>query len=219
MKNSIISTFSIALILLLSTNTSKAQQGYQIGVNVMPQLSFLLNSSDADNSLLETSPGLTGSLGLGFGYNFSDNLGVGIDAIYSAEGQYYEAIGIKTFQRLDYFKIPLMISFNTNPNKKAMFLAKVGPQFNLLSSAKILDDEGDELVADNKDQFSDFTIGGALFVGGSFSLTENLLLDAGLRGDIAFLNAEDEDAPQYPLNREVTLPMTTALQIGLRYNF
>lgn len=219
MKNSIISTFSIALILLLSTNTSKAQQGFQIGVNVMPQLSFLLNSSDADNSLLETSPGLTGSLGLGFGYNFSDNLGVGIDAIYSAEGQYYEAIGIKTFQRLDYFKIPLMISFNTNPNKKAMFLAKVGPQFNLLSSAKILDDEGDELVADNKDQFSDFTIGGALFVGGSFSLTENLLLDAGLRGDIAFLNAEDEDAPQYPLNREVTLPMTTALQIGLRYNF
>lgn len=210
---------AIAVITIFSHQSLKAQEGFYVGVKGLPQLSFLLNSDDSDNDALDMKPTFSGAFGVGMGYNFTDNLGVGLDVLYSMEGQRYEFSGVETFQRLDYLKIPLVLTFNTDPSQPAMFLAKVGPQMSILTDAKILDEDGDELVADNMDTYNDFLIGGTLFLGGSFHLTDNLLMDAGIRTDISFMNAEDEDAVGYPTGREITTPLTTSLEIGFRYIF
>lgn len=203
--------------LLGTNNIAHAQKGLNISVKATPHLSWMLNSDDNDMATFERKSTFGASFGVGAGYNFTDNLGVGLDVLYSLQGQKQEVLGIETSTKLSYLKIPLMFTYNTNPDAKVMFTAKAGPQLGLRLSSKVTDADNKDIIDDANDIYSSTDLGGVVGAGVRFSLTEKLKLDAGVRVDYSFTNAEDEDYSLYTPGRAATNNMTTGIEIGLRY--
>ncbi len=218
MKTSRLTTGFFALALGLGAFTMNAQEGFYIGVKGIPQFSTLLNSDDADDDDLENQTTIGGAFGLGLGYNFTDNFGIAVDGLYSIEGQRREFLGTEFTQQLSYIKVPVMFTFSTGP-APVSFQLKVGPQAHILADAKLLDKDGDELIDDITEQYSDFLIGGVLGLGVTFQITDSFLMDAGVRTDIGFVNAEDDEADGYDPDRANTMPLNAGLEIGFRYLF
>jgi opacity protein-like surface antigen len=207
-----------ALSTALFATTASAQEGLNLSVKAIAANSTLLNSDDSDlGALYDRQFTLAPAFGLGVGYGFTDNLGIGLDVIYSMQGQRYEVLGAERFQKSSYLKIPLLFVYNTDPSKSVMFIGKVGPQLGLLTSAKLSDNDGNDLVGDNTDRYSSTDFGAVVSLGVGFGLSDNLRLTAALRGDYGFTNAEDEDAPFYPAGRATTNNLTTGLEVGLTY--
>lgn len=206
-----------ALVAALSTTAVSAQQGLNLSVKGIGQTSWMLNADNSDADAYDYKTTIVPAFGLGVGYGITDRMGVGLDVLYSMQGQRSELSGTETFQRNDYLKLPLMFTYSTDPSKNTMFLAKVGPQLGLLTSSKLNDKDGETLIDDTKDSYMSTDFGAMLSLGASFRLTENLRLNTSLRGDYMFTNAEDEDAAGYPAGRASTNNTTAGLEVGLTY--
>lgn len=152
MKKIVLLFFAIFLL-----SYTYAQRGLKLGAFVGPQLGYHLNADDATlpSGRFQAVPvwGTTG--GLSVGYHFSDIIGVKIQAQYSQQGtalNFTDLEGEVTrfTQQLDYFKVPLMVGFNTNPlQKKLAFAFFAGPQFATLTRAlQVNDDPSVDLVPD-----------------------------------------------------------------------
>jgi hypothetical protein len=136
-----------------------AQQGaFRIGAALLPQSSFLFNADDAKASSKVIGRPLTLGFagGLSASYHFTDNLGVGLDVLFSNQGQSYRGVSyIKgeliidedtTYLNipvdytarttLNYLKVPAYFYFNTDPDAKVFFTVFLGPQLNFLISYK-----------------------------------------------------------------------------------
>lgn len=109
------------------------------GVLFQPQNHWLLNSMDSDAGPIldyEVTWGYAG--GLRLTYKFSDYVGIGLDALYSSEGQKYkgkdDGLGVvwKSRTRLNYLKLPLLLHFGSDPESPVQFSFFLGPQLNLL---------------------------------------------------------------------------------------
>lgn len=209
--------FGTALVAALSATTVSAQEGLNLSVKGIGQTSWMLNADNSDASTFDYKTTIVPAFGLGVGYGLTDRMGVGLDVLYSMQGQRSEVSGAEFFQRNDYLKIPLMFTWNTDPSKGTMFLAKVGPQLGLLTGSKLENGDGETLVDDTKDSYMSTDFGAMLSLGASFRLTENLRLNTSLRGDYMFTNAEDEDAAGYTAGRAATNNATGGLEVGLTY--
>lgn len=208
------------LLAALSTATVSAQQGLNLSVKAIGANSMMLNSDDSDaGDAFDRQFTLAPAFGLGVGYGFTDNLGVGLDVIYSMQGQRYKSMGTELYQKNSYLKIPLLFVYNTELSGSTSFIAKVGPQLGLLTSSKLTDKDGNDILGDTKDSFNSTDFGAALSLGVGFNLGGNLRLSAALRGDYGFTNAEDEDAVGYPAGRAATNNLTTGVEVGLTYLF
>lgn len=221
------SALSLFLIVLLSAGAT-AQSGFQVGVQGVPQMSWLMNSDDRDNGAFDPLTTINGAFGVTLQYGFTDNFGIGLDGLYSMQGQRYELDGIEYYKRIDYIKIPLMFVYSTELSSSVMLLGKIGPQAGLLIDAKLLDKDGDEVVANQTAGYMDYDISGVAMLGAGFKLTEVLILETSLRYDFGFTDAEDKDYhrslndPDAPANgvndgRAVTSNMTAGVNIGLKY--
>ncbi len=217
MKKQIKSILGIITLAILVSTSSYAQRGLYFGIKGIPQISMLLNESDTDNDALDRPLTLGGAFGVGAGINLTDYFGVGVDLLYSVEGQRYETGGTETRQRLEYFKLPVMLTLNSNPNNAAMFLFKVGPQFSLLNKASLQDEDGDKIIANNKNAYTEFLVGGVAYLGTSVHITESLFLDAGIRADLQFINSEEDDSDLFDGDRADTKPFNAGVEIGLRF--
>jgi hypothetical protein len=136
-----------------------AQQGaFRIGAALLPQSSFLFNADDAKAGSKVIGRPLTLGFagGLSASYHFTDNLGVGLDVLFSNQGQRYQGVSYIKAElsfgddttylnipvdytartTLNYLKVPAYFYFNTDPNAKVFFTAFLGPQVNLLISYK-----------------------------------------------------------------------------------
>ena len=132
-----------------------AQQGaFRIGAALLPQSSFLFNADDAKAGSKVIGRPLTLGFagGLSASYHFTDNLGVGLDVLFSNQGQRYQGVSYIRIDEdttyfnipvdytarttLNYLKVPAYFYFNTNPNAKVFFTAFLGPQVNLFMSYK-----------------------------------------------------------------------------------
>lgn len=217
MKKTILALSGVLLMSAAAT-TANAQQGFSIGIKATPHFSFLQNSDDNDNALLERNATFGASFGVGAGYNFTDNMGVGLDVLYSLQGQRYEVAGVEFKQKLDYVKIPLYFSYTTNPDAPVAFTAKVGPQLSILTSAKVVDKDGDALpgMDDTKEQYQSVGFGGMAAAGVQFRLNSNMFLTAMARFDYDFTNAEDDSYMHYSKGRANTSNMTAGLEVGLK---
>ena len=213
----IIKSVGLLLITLSLSIQTQAQQGLHIGIIGDPTNTWMLNSDDSDDSNHELKPTISAAFGLGIGYNFGDNMGIEVNALYSLEGQRYEIGGVEFHQKNDYLKIPLMLTYNSDPSASVMFLGKVGPQLGVLVGSKLNDGDGNELIDDTKDVFAATTIGAAASLGVGFNLSENLQLTTGLKFDYSFTNTDDEDYEFYDNNRATTNNMVGGLEVGLRY--
>jgi hypothetical protein len=209
---------ALAMAALIMTNNGYAQQGFSINVKATPQFSFLQNGDDKDNSSLSKKATFNAAFGIGAGYNFTGKTGIGLDVLYSLQGQHYERSGVETNQKLNYIKIPVYFAYNTDAVKPVSFLAKVGPQLSLLTSAKVADGDGNEVVGDNKDAYESATFGGVVGAAMQFRLNKSLALTTTARFDYDFTNAENNSYRSYPAGRATTHNMTTGLEIGLKYN-
>ena len=209
--------FSTALLLSLAgLNQASAQKGFSLSVKGTPQFSWLQNSDDNDNSSFSRKTTFNAGFGIGGAYNFDNHFGVGLDVLYSLQGQKYDVQNKEYKQKTDYLKIPVMFLYNTDPSRPVSFIAKLGPQLGILTSAKLNDGDGNELL-DNKDSYKSITFGGVAVAGAQFRLNSTLYLTTALRYDYDFTNAEDNSVAGYPSGRADTHNMTAGLEVGLKY--
>lgn len=206
-----------------------AQQSFLVGVQGTPHMSWLMNQDDRDNASFKYLPTFTGSFGITSQFNFTPNTGIGLDALYSYQGQRYELSGIERFRMVEYVKIPLMLVYSYEVTPGVMLIGKIGPQAGMLVNARLLDKDGDRIVSDHKNAYEDFELSGVAVGGAGFKLSDNLFFDALLRFDYGFTDAEDKDYKpnvnnptvsnegKITTNRAVTNNSTAGVTIGIRY--
>jgi hypothetical protein len=211
--------FLAALVLAVFTVNKKAnaQQGFSVSVKTTPLFSFLQNKDDHDNGSIQQKATANANFGIGAGYNFTPKLGVGMDVLYSLQGQRYEIYGIETKQKVNYVKIPVYFTYNGNPSKPVSFIGKIGPQLSVLTDSKLTDNNGLTLKSDTKDLYKNVTFGGMAAGGAQFKLDRRLFLTTMARFDYDVTNAEDHTNPYYPAGRAKTHNMTTGMEVGLKY--
>jgi outer membrane protein W len=208
---------SAALILSVAAfNETFAQKGFSVSVKGTPHFSWLQNSDDNDNSSYNRKATFGTNFGIGAGYNFTNNLGIGMDALYSFQGQKYELSGTEYRQKLQYLKVPVMFTYNTDATRKISFIGKVGPQLSFLTNSELSDNNGNK-IADTKEQYKDVTFGAAAVAGAQYHLDKNLFLTTALRYDYDFTNAENKDYAGYAAGRSNTYNTTLGLEVGLKY--
>ena len=217
-KGIIFISLSVMMIMAMTTNVS-AQKGFNVSVKATPEFNFLLNKDDNDNSLYDSKATFNTNFGIGAGYNFTDNVGVAIDGLYSLQGQKYELSGEDYNQKINYIKVPVYFTYNSNPQSPISFSGKIGPQVSFLSTSKLTNNDGKDLVSNTNGRFESTTFGGAVAAGIQIRLQRDLFLTTGVRFDVDFTNAEDEDYASYPAGRAKTYNMTSGVEVGLKYTF
>jgi len=164
-----------------------------IGFRFMPTLTNMY-IKEQNNGNVKAS----GVLGYGFGaiigYNFTKNIGVQGEVLYSALAQEF-VIGEKK-QRLDlsYINIPLLLSLNTNYCKSVNLNFVVGPQIGINTGSKIKSEGGegtDTIQAVVAVKPADLGI--AYGVGVDFKLGSNMHLGLGFRGVYGLLDISDNN--------------------------
>jgi opacity protein-like surface antigen len=109
MKKRLMSVIAIAL--LASANTIKAQSNWAVSVKGSPVVSWMNNSDDKDLLGFDSKTKFSGNFGLGVEYAFSQHWGVGLDALYSLQGRKFNYSNTEFKQQNDYIKIPLYASY------------------------------------------------------------------------------------------------------------
>ena len=211
-------SLSVMIMMAMTTNVN-AQKGFNLSVKATPEFSFLLNKDDNDNNLYNSKATFNTNFGIGAGYNFTKNIGVAIDGLYSMQGQKYELSGEEYHQKVNYIKVPVYFIYNSNPAKFISFSGKIGPQVSFLTTSKLTNNDGKDLVDDTNDHYEKATIGGAAEAGIQLRMDRNLFLTAGVRFDADLTNAENRVNASYPAGRAKTYNMTSGLEVGLKYNF
>lgn len=212
------SAFAVAILTGVGSG-AMAQKGFNLSVKATPQFSFLQNSDDNDDSNIKQKATFKTNFGIGAGYNFNDNMGVGADALYSLQGQKYEISGSEFEQKLEYVKVPVFFSYNTDASKTTSFYGKIGPQVSFLTNAKITAPDGKDAFLENKDRYEDVSFGAMANAGVQFKLSPNIFLQTGLNFDYDFSNIENKNYPVVIAGRANTYNMTAGVQIGLKYQF
>jgi len=222
-----VSVAFIATSILVLPIDASAQEGFQLGIEGTPHLSWLINKDDQKNTLFEEVYNLNGALGISAQYGFTKSAGIGVNAIYSLQGQSYKYNGVEQVKRVEYIKIPLMFIYNYEMNSTWAFIGKIGPQIELLMNAKLTDKDGNTIVSDQKDAYANYDIAGVASAGFGVKLSDMITLDAALRYDYGFTDAENKDYKKninHPngavvTSRAMTYNSTAGITIGLRYLF
>jgi len=212
-------TCKVVFGMLLIGSTWAQEGAFRIGAVLLPQNTWLLNQDDSDagpEQDYEVTWGFAG--GISASYNFNDYLGVGLDVLYSNQGQKYKGVqsGITYTAKatLNYLKLPLLLRFNSDPNSVVQFNAFLGPQFSFLLSyndrketnppIEIREVSGKELSitignTSTKEAltapiYKSFLPGAVLGFGIGIKPTDALLISLHIRADYAFGDAENKDA-------------------------
>lgn len=207
--------------LILVCGVAHAQKGLHAGLKGAPQSTWMFNGDDSDNANWEYVPTFRSSFGANFAWFFSDAVGLGVDVIYSNQGQRYEFNEAELFTKTSYLKIPVLFHYHSGFDGTAFFYLNAGPQIAILSSATaetnlpIIGPVG----LDASENYSALNIGAVLALGSGFHLSDFLQLTVGIRLDAGFTDAEDKSAPFFDTqpNRPSTYNVTGGLEIGVRY--
>lgn len=232
MKNSKLKAALFAASVLISFGNVKAQKGFQIGVEGTPQLSYLANKADFESKLYETKSAVNGSFGISTQLGFTENIGIGMNVLYSFQGDRYEWKGVERTKQLQYIKVPIMLTLNFPFGTNMMFVGKVGPQIDFLTAAELQNKSGNVIKSKYRSAFEDYGLSAMLSAGVGYNIGNNLSIDVAIRCDAGLTNAENSE---YMLNihdpfdlttpapatspRGMTSNITTGLSVGLRYTF
>lgn len=207
--------------LMLVCGVGHAQKGLHAGLKGAPQSTWMFNGDDSDNANWLYVPTFRSSFGANFAWFFSDAVGLGVDVIYSNQGQRYEFNELELFTKTRYLKIPVLFHYHSGFDGTAFFYLNAGPQFAILSSATGETDVPflGPVGLDISENYSALNIGAVLALGSGFHLTDFLQLTVGIRLDAGFTDAEDKNGPFFAAqpNRPATYNVTGGLEIGVRY--
>lgn len=219
MKKSILFA-AIAVAASVSISTSvKAQKGFYAGAQGVAQINIMFNETDANKPGADYKSKLGTSFGLSGGYNFTKNMGVGAEVMYATIKQRYMDNSVRYTQKFNYLKIPVVFTYNTNPDRKFMFTAKAGPQVGILLKSGISGATDPKLNGSTKSQYKNVTFGAMVGTGVRMRMTDNIFLDAGLRVDGSFTNTENKHYHGYAAGRTKSHDINVGLELGVKYFF
>ena len=230
MKKTVLMMGIVAATIITTTKSAKAQEGLKLGIEGTPQMSWQLNKDDDNNSSFQYGNTFNGSFGISSQYGFNETMGVGLNVLYSFQGQQFDLNGVTRIKKVEYLKIPVMFTYNYNFNSDISFTGKIGPQVGIAMNAKLTDSGGNSVVGDQRSAYADLDFSGMASAGIGFKLSDNLFLDASLRYDYSVTDAENKDYKQYINNPSVLITnggginnramahnMTAGVTIGIRY--
>lgn len=231
--------FSLAALALLAMNVY-AQQGFTIGVNVMPLNTNIINQNTWGNGReYDYKPSYNISYGLDVGYNITDHMGISSGFWFTNLGQQYlDSYDGSEWERtltLKYNMIPLMLRFNATESK-INFLGGAGIVIANLVEAEqewLRDGQQYSEIIGNPITLESFDLGATdvterfnasdLFVsaelGARFIFGEKLFLDATLNFGYGLNDINHEDW-QIPNGSGIYDPSHNAyvgLKLGLAY--
>ncbi len=229
--------FLIAASILLTVLTAEAQSAdpaaapkkgaLEIGITVIPQMSALRNMSDESSHFFSYENTFSYAGGISAQYLFTEKAGIGLDLLYSMQGQKYSYQWVEYYKQLDYIKIPLMFVYKEPIGSKHYFVAKVGPQIGLLSSAVLADQSGHTIGTNTKSEYQGMDYSMLVSFGLSFKASEKLAFDLGIKYDYSFSNAENTGnnaeintnaaSTGTAINRPGTYNSTFGLYLGVKY--
>jgi hypothetical protein len=208
---------SALLIAGLALNKANAQQGFSLSVKATPQFSFLQNKDDQNNNSYSSKVTFNASFGLGADYGFNNHFGVGIDALYSLQGQRYILNNVEYNQKVNYLKVPVYFTYNSDASKLISFIGKIGPQVSFVTDANLSDKNGNKIQSNTKDRYQTATFGGVAVAGVQYKIASQFYLTTSARFDYDFTNAEDDTFSGYTAGRAKTYNSTIGLEVGLKY--
>jgi hypothetical protein len=217
MKQVILSSVLFITSLCTISTTAKAQKGFYVGVQGAPQLSVMFNEDDVKANGSDYKSKFSQTYGVTGGYNFTSRMGIGTEVMYSTSKQRYTAPHASYTQQFSYVKVPLLFTYNSNPESKVVFTAKAGPQVGLLVKSKITNADDASLNGDNKDKYRDMVFGATAGAGARVRLAGNIYLHGGVRFDGSFSNIENKDHHGYTSGRAKTYDLNTGIEFGLKY--
>lgn len=192
MKNLATITIIAVAFTTLLVNKAKAQKGFNIGIQTGIQATDKFNKNNMNHDGFRHKVSIAPTLGVSAGYNFSNHMGISTQTILSAEWQKYMLHGVELNAKHTYLKVPVFFNYNTNPNAKVMFTAKLGPQVGFLFNATLKDSDRNTLISNTKDDYSSVTFGAAGGAGISVSIAKNLYFDAGMKLDAHYGKNKEE---------------------------
>jgi outer membrane protein W len=208
---------ALVIAALFNIHTANAQQGFSVSIKGIPQFSFLQNKNDKNSSGYNNKVTIAASFGIGADYSFDNHLGVGVDALYSLQGQRYTLNSIEYNQKVNYIKMPVYFIYSSNASKPISFIGKLGPQVGFVSDANFAYKNGNKIIADTKDHYKTTTFGAAALVGVQYKLSRQVFVSTALRFDHDFTNAENDNYSEYAFGRGKTYSSTVGLELGLKY--
>ncbi|WNJ21417.1 porin family protein [Pontibacter sp. G13] len=210
MKNLYLPFVAVLMVIALP---SQAQRGLKLGAFGIPQISAMYNMDDAslDEDLYTMEPYVGMAGGLEVGYNFNEYIGVRLNTIFSQEGGRYSfkrTIEERTMvtTRLNYFKLPLMIGFNSfnYQGTKYSFMIYAGVSANFLTGAETYNDDPSLDIAvpesfksfpTTKETYAPIYYSAVVDLGYQIVLgeQEKVSLIFALRGEMGLTDSEDKD--------------------------
>jgi len=230
MKKTIFKIGIIAAGLLLLVSNARAQQGFQFGVQGIPQMSWLMNKDDRNNGNFEYLNTYDAAFGLYSQYGFNESMAIGLDAIYSLQGQRYKLFGTERYRRVEYLKIPITFINYIYLTERVNLFYKIGPQLGIVATARLTDKDGNNIVSDQKGAYENAELDIMAAAGVGIKINERFVLDLAVRYDFGVTDAENKDYQHNftsttgnggasPSDRAVTNNMTLGLAVGLRCLF
>ncbi len=80
----------LGMAALTISNQVKAQKNFSLSVLGTPQFSFLQNEDDNNNSSFDRRSRFNTAFGVGGAYNFTGKTCIGLDVLYSLQGQRFD---------------------------------------------------------------------------------------------------------------------------------
>lgn len=134
-------------------STTTGQAGLKLGAHLTPAVGLSFNKQDAQHgSTLEALPSFSYNLGMVVGYGitevFSLSTGVGFHELTTtfahrrgqlSDGRIDPNKGTIALRRAQYVRVPLLLGFNTDPNRVWGLMVRFGPHFDFLTRAVYYD--------------------------------------------------------------------------------
>ncbi len=183
-------TASIVMVLTIFTGGLQAQKG-EFGARFMPTVNNFDIQTQSGGKV--TSEGTLGiGAGIFLGYNFTDHVGIQVEAIYSTLSQKYTEQDVEREIKLEYINIPLLFSYNTGKLQPVNFNIVAGPQIGISVGSELFSSneaEPDDAVLSVKKGDLGFAYGAGLDFG--LNAAKTFRLGIGFRGVYGLLDISD----------------------------
>lgn len=238
-------TFSV-LLFIFACSALWAQQGFHVGYKVAPQSTWMFNGDNSDNAQYRYVSTWGVAHGPSLAYWFKPTVGVGLDLIFSKQGQKFQVLkesDYTNYTMLKYIKLPILLHFSSDPEQPVTFVGQFGPQFAFLTKGEVeVEQYPGGLVVnetlDVKGGYKSTNIGWVLGFGmGTNFGTDFLGMTIQLRFDFGFTDAENKPADDElastiagdpvnyyyyysspdPAERPTTFNTTGGIEIGFKY--
>ena len=176
-----------------SDNDKSDLATFYLGARVMPTFTKF-DVVSLDNGAAKTTFVVGYGIGGLLGFNFSNNVGMQLEVIYSSLSQKFTDKSLERRIDLSYIHIPLLLVLNTDASKAVNLNIAVGPQVGINTGSSI-ENEGsngvDTVQAVIAVKPADFGL--AYGAGLDFKLSSSLSLDIGFRGVYGVLDISDKN--------------------------